>query len=273
MSAGPTTPRAVDGGALDGGAASDFTPELRSVAERLDVPQPMRSRILLELGADLEDMRDRLVAQGLPAPEARRRAVAALVPADEPLGELTLHHRPPYLRLLGGLADPTRHRLERVGLLVGVLLLALPCVALLGDLALLVDPAPATPPLLGLGIALLGLVLWKTFQVHVRRDHRPRRLRRGLGWLPAIATAAVVIGLGGAAVDLYVVAGQVEAGAIDPTSLLLAWLRRDMAMASLGLVVGALAIAAWIWLSTAVARVEQAEADVLLTFRAPGGAP
>ncbi len=252
---------------------TDFTRELREIAAGLDLPGPVRARILLELGGDLDDMRDALIAGGMAPEAARRRAADVLVPEPAALAALAGQHRPFYQRLADGLADPVRHRLERAGLIGGVAALLALGLLVLGDFDLLVDPAPATIPLLALGAALGGLALWKLFEVHVRRDHRPRRLRRGLGWLPVVATAALVLALGGVAVDLYVVAGHLQASAVDQMSVLLAWLKRDAAMASLGLIVGSLAIALWIWLSAAIARVEQAEADVLLTPRTPGGAP
>lgn len=252
---------------------TEFTPELREVAAGLDLPGPMRARILLELGGDLDDMRDALVVRGMAPEEAHRLAVEALIPEPAALAALTGQHRPLYQRLADGLADPVRHRLERVGLIAGVAALLGFGLLVLSDFDLLADPAPATIPLLALVAALGGLALWKLFEVHVLRDHRPRRLRRGLGWLPVVATATLVLALGGVAVDLYFVAGHLEAGATDRASLLLAWLKRDAATASLGLIVGSLAIALWIWLSASIARVEQAEADVLLTPRAPGGAP
>jgi hypothetical protein len=252
---------------------TDFTSELRAIAAALDLPAPARARILLELGGDLDDMHEALVGAGMTPAEARRRAIDVLVPEPATLAALVGQHRPFYQRLADGLADPLRHRLERAGLIAGVATLLAFALIVLSDFDLLVDPAAATIPLLALGAAFCGLALWKLFEVHVRRDHRPGRLRRGLGWLPAVATAAVVLALGGIAVDLYLVAGHLEAGAADRTSVLLAWLRRDAAMASLGLIVGSLAIALWIWLSASIARVEEAEADVLLTFRPPGGAP
>lgn len=251
---------------------TDFTPELREIAAALDLPGPARARILLELGGDMDDMRYALVAGGMTPEEARRRTVDVLVPEPAALAALAGQHRPFYRRFTDGLADPMRHRLERAGLIAGVASMLTLGLVVLGDFDLLVDPAPTTIPLLALGAALGGLGLWKLFEVHVRRDHRPRRLRRGLGGLPLVATAALVLALGGVAVDFYVVAGHLEAGATDRASLLLGWLRRDAAMASLGLIVGSLAIALWIWLSASIARVEQAEADVLLTLRTPGGA-
>lgn len=249
-----------------------FAQDLREIAAALDLPGPVRARILLELGGDLDDMRDALVARGMAPEEAHRRAAEALIPEPAALAALVGQHRPFYQRLADGLADPVRHRLERAGLIAGVAALLGIGLVVLSDFDLLADPAPATIPLLALVAALGGLALWKLFEVHVLRDHRPRRLRRGLGWLPVVATAAIVLALGGVAVDLYVVAGDLQASAVDQVSVLLAWLKRDAAMASLGLIVGSLALALWTWLSAAIARFEQAEAEVLLTPRTPGGA-
>ena len=141
--------------------------------------------------------------------------------------------------------------------------LALAGGAALGGFNLLTDPATLTPPLLGLGLATAGLLVWKLFALHVRRDHRTARLRRGLGWLPAIAVAATVGSLFGLAWDLYGTAGRlVDASDPDRQAIVLAWLRRDTAMASVGLVVGALALGAWLWLTAGVARVARAELEI-----------
>jgi hypothetical protein len=250
---------------------SSFTEELRVVAAELDAPRPARARILLELGADLQAMRDALVARGVPAGEARRRALDTLLPAASSLAELARQHRPLYLRLLDCLSDTGRHRFERVVFVAAVLLVLVAGAIGLAGLHLMADPASATPLLLALGAGVVAVGLWKAFQLHVRRDHRLARLRHGLDLLPAAAVAAVVLSLGGVAVDFYGVAGTLEAAAVERAPILLAWLRRDAAMAVLGLLVGAVAIALWVWLSVGIARVEQAEADVLLSLESNGG--
>ncbi|MFW6088749.1 MAG: hypothetical protein ACODAB_03280, partial [Gemmatimonadota bacterium] len=164
----------------------------------------------------------------------------------------------------GTVAHPARHRLERMLFGAALLAFALAGGAALGGLDPLSDPAALTPPLLGLGLTAGGLVLWKLFLLHVRKEHRTALLRRGLGWLPAIAVAATVGSLLGLAWDLHGTAGRlIEVGADDERrAILLAWLRRDTSMASVGLVVGALALGCWLWLSAGVARVARGELEI-----------
>ena len=68
--------------------------ELRAVYDRLDLPQPLRARVLLELATDLAGLEAELLSAGLPPDEARARAVRTLVPSAEALHELREIHRP-----------------------------------------------------------------------------------------------------------------------------------------------------------------------------------
>jgi hypothetical protein len=45
--------------------------ELRAVYDRLDLPQPLRARVLLELATDLAGLEAELLSAGLPPDEAR----------------------------------------------------------------------------------------------------------------------------------------------------------------------------------------------------------
>jgi hypothetical protein len=63
--------------------------------------------------------------------------------------------------------------------------------------------------------------------------------------------------------DLYAVAGRLVADPSAQTMELLRWLRRDMGLLALGLLTSAIAWAMWLLIAAGVARVEQAEAEVL----------
>ncbi len=244
---------------------SGFSSELFDLAAVLDVPQPMRARIILELDADLRDLEQALLDSGVSSEEAHQRSATILIPNSEALAELVHCHRAIYLRLVDRFSDPVRHRFERIvfGLTVATLS-GLGLFALTG-LNLFSDPAPLSVPLLGIGLVVVGVGLWKLFQLYVRMEHRLLHLQGGLAWLPVAAVSAVVLSLGGITVDLYAVAGTM--GVTDePTATLLSWLRRDMAAASLGLIIASLSLSLWLWLSAGIARVAQAEAESLLNF-------
>lgn len=246
-----------------------FAPELRELADRLEVPQPMRARILLELHGDLEDLDEALRREGVPPDEARRRAVAMLVPDSEAVAELERCHRPLWLRLVDRFSDPVRHGVERVLLALCVSLLFVLGFVGLRDADLFADPAPLVVPLLGIGLATLAVGVWKLFQLYVRKNHGLPALRRGLGFLPFAGLAALVLSVGGAALDLYAVAGNLAASG-GGAETLLGWLRRDTAMASLGLLIATLAGGLWLWVAAGVARIEQMDVDLMLNFD-PGG--
>lgn len=249
--------------------------ELRDIADRLDVPQPMRTRIVEELSADLHDMARELVVRGVPAEEAVQHALDRLLPTPDTVDRLSACHRGFYQRLADRFSDPARHRFERILFGLSLLLLAVIGAAVLASADLLRDPAIATLPLLGLGLATLGVVLWKLFELRVRKKHVSSRLQRGLGWLPALAVGAVVGTMLGLASELYAVSGRMAelsgaatTGPGDIRTILLPWLRRNAAMASIGLLVGGLSLGSWLWATAGVAQVAQAEQQLETSIEA-----
>ncbi len=240
-----------------------FEEEIRRVAEGLGLPQPVRSRILMELASDLEDLAEALRGQGTSEAEARRRALDALLPSPEALAELRGVHRPLYQRLVDRFSERARHRVERL------LLAATAAVALgigIGALArihLLSSPSLFVWPLLGLAVLVVGLGSGKMLQLYVVKDHALRRLRRGMFLLPVLAGATVSVGLIGLVLDFYATAAGIEADVRLQTPLLLDWVRRDMPMLALALLVAVLAGLFWFVASVRIAHIEQAEAEAL----------
>ena len=242
---------------------SGFSSELFNLAAALDVPQPMRARIILELDTDLRDLEQTLLESGVSPEEAHQRSVTMLMPESEALAGLARCHRSMYLRLLDRFSDPVRHLFERVMFSIAVATLFVLGLVSLAELNLFSDPAPLVVPLLWISLVVIGVGLWKLFQLYVRMDHRLAQLRSGLTWLPLAAVSAIVLSLGGIAVDLYAVAGTMTA-TDEPAATIISWLRRDMAAVSLGLIIASLSLSLWLWLSAGIARVAQAEAESLL---------
>jgi hypothetical protein len=238
-------------------------PELREVVDRLELPQPVRARVILELASDLADFESELMASGLSAEEARARAARMLIPSPDALSELQDLHRPLYARLVDRFADPARHGLERVALVaasVGLFGLAL---SRLVGTGLLDAPAPLTVAVLAVGFLVAALSVWKGFALYVARRHELKTLESGLWLLPIAAAAAVALAGVGLALDLYAVAGQLEADLSGQAAVLVGWLQRDMGLLSTGLLTALAALGMWLLLSAGVAGVRQAEADLL----------
>jgi hypothetical protein len=79
---------------------SRFAKVLNKVSDALDLPQPTRSRIVLEMAGDLEDLYQHHLAQGLDEEQAARRAEEAFAASEEALKHLSRIHESG-----GGLAD------------------------------------------------------------------------------------------------------------------------------------------------------------------------
>lgn len=242
---------------------SAFARELHQLADRLHLPPSVRSRILLELAADLHDLETSLRRAGASVEDAHRRAVETLVPTADVLADLEGLHRPLYQRLVDRFSDPARHRLERaIMLLVGGGLVALGGVWL-GREGIFTDSSAFLWPLLALGFATAVMGAWKSFELFVKKDRGSRLLRHGMWVLPVVAVAAVVIGLGGVALELYSLADQLATDRSREGVELLRWLRRDTAMLSIGLLVSSIAGVLWLMISAGLARMEQSEAELL----------
>lgn len=247
-----------------------FEPELRRLAADFDLPEPIRSRALLELRSDLEDMAAALEAQGVEASEARRRALEALLPSAATVSAWRQVHRPLYQRWVDRFSVRGRHRLERLLLaVVGIVYLGGGTAALV-RFDLLVSPSPFLWPVLGLTalIVLTGAVT--LFQLFVARGHRPSRLTGALALILGLAGATLAVAGLGVAADLYVVAGRLQADSSGQLAPLLTWLRSEAVLLSTALVAASAAGLIWLTAAVRVAVVEQAEAAALGLSRMGG---
>jgi hypothetical protein len=242
-------------------AARAFLPALRQLERELSVPLPERVRILRELEFDLEQLRDRFVAQGMPTEEARSRAVEALVPEGTALGELRRLHMPLYLRATRHLGGDRLRQLERtaLGLAVASVLLVETLTLMRADL--LRDPSPFLWPVLALGGLLFTAIAAKVFQLWVKRDHGASA--RGLGVILVLSGVVLAMGLAGTLFDFYYLAGILEGSPELAGTLAPQWLVRDAALLSVSMLFALAGALTWFVLSQWIALVSRAHLEVL----------
>jgi hypothetical protein len=77
-----------------------FASLLREVNNRLNLPQPTKSRILLEMAGDLEDLYNFYRGQGLDENEAVQKAEEKIDASYEALAELVEIHQTSYRKLM-----------------------------------------------------------------------------------------------------------------------------------------------------------------------------
>jgi hypothetical protein len=243
---------------------NDTTRALRELNDRLDLPQPAKARVLLEVAADLRELEEHFVGEGLTRGEASRRALERCDLSDEVVSDLVRVHTSVYRRFLDRLGGRAQTRWERTLLVVALAFV----VATTGRLVVSAEifAVAGTPLWLAAVLALGAFVIFarKLHAVYLKQDHDTTRLRRGLSALPLLAGGVVVVGACAHWFGLYVVARRVAA---DPGSLAvqwMGWLHRSSAALVVCLFVGVVIAVAWFVLATKVGRIEEAEASVLL---------
>lgn len=223
---------------------------VRTMVDGLSLPLPTRTRLIRELTQDLNGLTRRLVARGVPLDEARRRAIEMLAPDPTTLAEIEAFSLPLYRRLTGSLRPSRLRRAERAALVLAtVALLALEASALLGA-GLLDDPSAFLWSVLALGALTITAVLAKAFQLWVKGQHRrPRRGLRLVGGLAGLTLGAAVVGV---LVDFIGLATAMETVPVAGADMVTAWVVRDAALLSTGIILalagalGRFGLSAWI---------------------------
>lgn len=224
-----------------------FSRALREVDRELEVREPERSRILLELAVDLEEMFREYRSRGVPEEEALRRAEAWLVPDAASAAALRRLHSPLAGRLLSSLSEVARSRVESAALVL------LSAAAVAGGLWMaasapgLWPPGPAAVAVLalaGAGAAVAGRHALDLFL----GGAGDRGMSGRLPGLLALSGGAAVTGLLGGAVHLHRTLGSPPAGAGAASGPLFEGIGAAAGTATLGLAVGLALALAWFWL-------------------------
>lgn len=242
-----------------------FSRALRRVDRRLEVREPERSRILLELAGDLEDLYRAYREQGSGEEEARRRAEAWLVPDDGSLEGLRRLHQPRLAGLASSLSEVARNRLEATALTVLALAAAAGGLAGLGTTPLLGPPGPAAVAVLVLGSLGIVLAARRAAWLLLSRDGGPPAPESLPGLVASAAGSAGVGALGGC-LELERGLASAGAGGEDPANLVtVPWEAVGAAAgtAALGLVVTLCLALAWFWLVARVRTIRRARSELV----------
>ncbi len=242
-----------------------FAKVLKRAGDHLEVPEPTRTRILLEMAFDLENCYRHYLEQGCDEAEATRRAEEAFGASDEALQLLARIHQPGFV----GVADRfPRHvgtvwsKILMVALLAFEILLA---IRVITDRSFFVHPSPFLWPLAGLALAAFLFTLWKLVQIFSRSGDDVRRLRTGLGTMLFFAGASLAVaGLG----FLYHLQRFFRLNSIGaPETLFMnfaGWMVSISSLMTIGLLIAILAGLVWYVLSGLVSRSEARQIENLL---------
>jgi hypothetical protein len=241
-----------------------FTEILRQANERLDLPQPIKSRIILEMAADLEDLYQFHRDRGLNESDALREATDAFNLSPDALEQLVQIHTTPFRRLLDRLSVQVQTFWERIFLTILLIFIAVFIGPSLLRSDMFIHTGMFVWPIAGVSFAALYIAVRKIYDLYIKKDHRVRRLRRGLTPLIALAGVDVVIGIQGFVFLLHssFTLFLITAGPMDRD--LGRWMIQSSATAVVSLSVAIIMAVVWFVLTNKIAAIERAEVAHLL---------
>ena len=176
---------------------SRFSSLLQSINDRLDVPQPRKSRILLEIAADLEDAYAFFIEQGHTDDEATQLTQERFILDDSTIAELTSVHQPLMKKILDRFSLQVQNRWERIILVLTLLTVAAVSGQVMMTSTFFENSSPFVWPVWGISIAGLVLFFFKFYNLYILKNHNIKTVRKGIHSMALLGLLSLLIGLTG----------------------------------------------------------------------------
>jgi hypothetical protein len=248
---------------------SRFAATLSETSRRVNLPQHIRSRLILELAADLEDLFEHYTAQGLSEEEATARALEAAELSDEAVARLVEVHTSPAGQLVERLQERTRTLWERLILLVIAIFVAVGLGGMMLAEGFFSDASPFLWPVAAISATGVVLVCWKVLGLFFVKDRDLRRRRTGLPSMLGLASLSFLLALFGVLVEMHQAALSVENDARSLAEQSIFCLARIAPLIVFSLTSAVVLAVSWFTLSSRVARMEHSQAAMLLDEGSP----
>jgi hypothetical protein len=241
-----------------------FAALLKRIDETLDIPQPSRSRVILEISADMEDLYDHYVGQGLDEPQAMDKTIEDFDLSPEAVAAIAEIHDSPLRRFLDRFSGRTRSTLEKTALALATIPVIYIGLRLAQTGGMSRDSGVWIWPLLAGTVAALALGVSKWYGLYVVKEHNVRAVRKRLDAALYIALGQLSIGFLGMYVDLFQTWVNASADKEMTIVYLAHWLQRSSALLSTSMIAALVSGLIWIANSGKAASIEQYESELIL---------
>jgi hypothetical protein len=255
-----------------------FTPLLKSINDRLDLPQPTKSRIILEIAADLDDLYQLYLSRGLSEQEAAKKAEEKINLTDDALNELVEIHQSLIRKLLDKISAQAQSRWERVVFVLLLFFIVAISIQGIFSIQFFVQASTWIYPVLGIFLTAILISIPKFYQLYVKKDHRVERLRTGLSLIFGLGVFNLIVGVMGYVMELYLAADNAllfvnhlayiittqERGSHQTLTDITTWMIKSSSLIMFTLVATIVIAFICYMLMNKVWKIERAEAAVLL---------
>lgn len=242
----------------------EFSSVLQNIERKLNIPQPARSRVILEICSDMEDAFNFYLGKGDSKAEALRKTREQFDPTDETIAELTDLHQSLYNRLIDKISGQFQSKIEKIGMLLLIIFIALVSGKAISTNSFFLNASSLTIPVLGIGFMAIVLSISKVFNLYIKMEHNRSRLRSGLPVILFLGGASLLSGIIGLFIETYLFFGATAFDIDNFLLLFMGYLIRISSMMMISLLLTLLLAIIWFILINKIFRIEQAEAELLL---------
>lgn len=257
-----------------------FASVLTKINQKISLPQPEKSRILLEIAGDLNDLYEAYLQQGFNEKEAKQKAELKFDLDEDALNELVQIHKSGYNKFLDKLSKQAQMRWERLGSLIVLMAFFIPSAYSIVLTDFFTNASFFTWLILSFAGCNIILFLIKFYILYIKKDHHSVKLYFGLNAILYLGVLSLLITLYGYFVELYSLSGNAVLFGMNPFLLMILntskpqhaeilnsttlWLIRNSAMVMTGMLVAIVSGLMWYLLKNKVTRIEIAESSFLL---------
>jgi len=254
-----------------------FLPFLKELNKKLDLPQTAKSTIILEISADLHDLYDFYLAQGLSEEEASQKAQEKIDVSDMALTQLVTIHQTGYQKFLQNLSQKIINRAEMAALVIIFLVLMVFTTQGITSSQFFNQMSLFVWPIQGLFFIIIIIALIKFYELYLKKDHHLRTIRKGMTAILFLGGSILFVGVFGYFFEIYRFGGYTILPAVsffftlftvsDSPQMLPDFITALMRSSSLGMICLLLTVLTgllWFTLMSKIWKIEHAEYEFLL---------
>lgn len=185
-----------------------FKSLLQKINQELRLPQPEKSRILLEIAMDLEDTYAYYRERGHSEEEARVKAEEKIAFSQEAFTQIREVHKSPYVRWMNSFSERTRLRWEFILLLISTLLVSWFTIKLIYETPFFKEASVMVIPSVLVFLTVLILFSVKFYQLFIKKDHRIKTLNTLMPLLLFLTAFNLFLGMFGYVYELFIYSGK-----------------------------------------------------------------
>ncbi len=255
-----------------------FKPLLIKINTKLELPQPIKSRIILEIAADLEDAYQSFLHKGMTEQEAAEMAKQKFDLDNHSLHELIRVHQSSFRRWFDHLPTAAQTWWERLILVCLLLFVLISGGITIMNVPLIEEAGPFVWIIFILLIIATVVFLIKIYQIYIKKDHHLTNVKKGLPFLLFISGMTLISCMWGYYWQLYTFR---EYGHILETKMiyllhttdesfpqvftdLINWTIASSSFIMIGMLAAIVIGFMWYYLMIKVSKIEEAEAAILL---------